>query len=112
MLLAIEQGNTNTMFAVHDGERWTAQWRAGTDSTRTADDYAVWLSQLLAMAGLQFASLDDCIISSVVPQSIFNLRTLAGVAEGLDLDGALRLRLDDGTLERVTAGDVFFGSAT
>ena len=36
-------------------------------------------------------------------------RTLAGVAEGLDLDGALRLRLDDGALERVTAGDVFFG---
>ncbi|MDB5449329.1 MAG: biotin protein ligase [Phenylobacterium sp.] len=38
-------------------------------------------------------------------------RTLAGVAEGLDLDGALRLRLDDGSLERITAGDVFFGGA-
>jgi BirA family biotin operon repressor/biotin-[acetyl-CoA-carboxylase] ligase len=38
-------------------------------------------------------------------------RTLAGVAEGLDLDGALRLRLDDGALERITAGDVFFGEA-
>jgi len=38
-------------------------------------------------------------------------RTLSGVAEGMDLDGALRLRLDDGGLERVTAGDVFFGSA-
>ncbi len=77
MLLAIEQGNTNTLFAVHDGETWTAQWRAATDSTRTADEYAVWLSQLLAMAGLQFGALDACIISSVVPQSIFNLRNLA-----------------------------------
>lgn len=38
-------------------------------------------------------------------------RTLIGVAEGLDIDGALRLRLDDGTLERITAGDVFFGEA-
>lgn len=38
-------------------------------------------------------------------------RTLAGVAEGLDADGALRLRLDDGGLERITAGDVFFGGA-
>jgi len=37
-------------------------------------------------------------------------RTLSGVAEGLDTDGALRLRLDDGALERITAGDVFFGS--
>jgi type III pantothenate kinase len=77
MLLAIEQGNTNTLFAVHDGERWTAQWRAGTDSTRTADEYAVWLSQLLGMAGLTLGAFDGCIISSVVPQSIFNLRNLA-----------------------------------
>ncbi len=77
MLLAIEQGNTNTLFAVHDGERWTAQWRAATDSSRTADEYAVWLSQLLAMAGLQLGVFNGCIISSVVPQSIFNLRNLA-----------------------------------
>lgn len=77
MLLAIEQGNTNTLFAVHDGDRWTAQWRTATQSTRTADEYAVWLFQLLSMAGLTLNSFDDCIISSVVPQSIFNLRNLA-----------------------------------
>ena len=77
MLLAIEQGNTNTLFAVHDGERWTAQWRSATHSSRTADEYAVWLSQLLAMAGLQMGVFTGCIISSVVPQSIFNLRNLA-----------------------------------
>ena len=64
MLLAIEQGNTNTLFAVHDGERWTAQWRAATESTRTADEYAVWLSQLLAMAGLALGAFDGCIIST------------------------------------------------
>jgi type III pantothenate kinase len=77
MLLAIEQGNTNTLFAVHDGERWTAQWRSATESSRTADEYAVWLSQLLSMAGLQMGVFNGCIISSVVPQSIFNLRNLA-----------------------------------
>jgi BirA family biotin operon repressor/biotin-[acetyl-CoA-carboxylase] ligase len=38
-------------------------------------------------------------------------RTLKGVAEGLDTDGALRLRLDGGAVERITAGDVFFGGA-
>jgi BirA family biotin operon repressor/biotin-[acetyl-CoA-carboxylase] ligase len=38
-------------------------------------------------------------------------RTLCGLAEGLDGDGALRLRLDDGAVERITAGDVFFGEA-
>lgn len=77
MLLAIEQGNTNTLFAVHDGDDWTAQWRTATDASRTADEYAVWLSQLLAMRGLSLAQLDGCIISSVVPQSLFNLRNLS-----------------------------------
>jgi type III pantothenate kinase len=77
MLLAIEQGNTNTLFAVHDGETWIAQWRSATESTRTADEYAVWLSQLLEMNRLSLSLLTACIISSVVPQSIFNLRNLS-----------------------------------
>ena len=77
MLLAIEQGNTNTLFAVHDGSDWIAQWRTATEASRTADEYAVWLTQLLAMRGLALGNLDGCIISSVVPQSIFNLRNLS-----------------------------------
>jgi len=77
MLLAIEQGNTNTLFAVHDGREWIAQWRTATDAVRTADEYAVWLSQLLNMQSLKLADLHACIISSVVPQSLFNLRNLA-----------------------------------
>lgn len=77
MLLAIEQGNTNTLFAVHDGRDWTAQWRAATDPARTADEYAVWLNQLLALQSLKFTDIDACVISSVVPQSLFNLRNLA-----------------------------------
>ncbi|HYG27565.1 MAG TPA: type III pantothenate kinase [Caulobacteraceae bacterium] len=77
MLLAIEQGNTNTLFAVHDGKDWISQWRTATYSNRTADEYAVWLSQLLELADLKMADLDACIISSVVPQSIFNLRNLS-----------------------------------
>src|SRR5580698_10622442 len=77
MLLAIEQGNTNTVFAVHDGADWIAQWRTATDSTRTADEYAVWLSQFLQMQGLSLKVLDACIISTVVPQSLFNLRNLS-----------------------------------
>ena len=77
MLLAIEQGNTNTLYAIHDGEGWIAQWRTATDSMRTADEYAVWLHQLLEMQGLKLTDLTACIISSVVPQSIFNLRNLS-----------------------------------
>jgi type III pantothenate kinase len=77
MLLAIEQGNTNSLFAIHDGERWISQWRSATEPNRTADEYAVWLSQLMALHKLEFGLLKACIISSVVPQSIFNLRNLS-----------------------------------
>src|SRR4029453_14433561 len=100
MLLAIEQGNTNTLFAVHDGEQWTAQWRTATQSSRTADEYAVWLSQLLSMAGLALGAFDGCIVSSVGPQSIFNLRNLARrylhveplvIGENVDLGIAVRI---------------------
>jgi len=77
MLLAIEQGNTNSLFAVHDGDRWIAQWRSATEPSRTADEYAVWLSQLMAMHKLELRLLNACVISSVVPQSIFNLRNLS-----------------------------------
>src|SRR3954462_13510250 len=77
MLLAIEQGNTNSLFAVHDGDHWIAQWRSATEPSRTADEYAVWLSQLMAMHKLELRLLNACVISSVVPQSIFNLRNLS-----------------------------------
>jgi type III pantothenate kinase len=77
MLLAIEQGNTNTLFAIHDGRDWVAQWRASTESSRTADEYAVWLMQLVQLQGLGLDAFKACIISSVVPQSIFNLRNLS-----------------------------------
>ena len=100
MLLAIEQGNTNTLFAVHDGTSWIAQWRTATDPQRTADEYAVWLSQLLTLAELKLSDLDGCIISSVVPQSIFNLRNLSRrylnaeplvIGENAELGVAVRL---------------------
>ncbi|HCK84298.1 MAG TPA: type III pantothenate kinase [Hyphomonadaceae bacterium] len=77
MLLAIDVGNTNTKFAIHDGSAWRAQWRSSTDARRTADEYAPWLSQLMALGGLEFADVTACIISTVVPQALFNLRNLS-----------------------------------
>lgn len=77
MLMAIDVGNTNTVFAIHDGTDWVAQWRSHTDPTRTADDYAVWLSQMCRMEGIPFGDIDGCVISTVVPQAQFNFRNLA-----------------------------------
>ena len=76
MLLAIDAGNTNIVFALYDGETMRAQWRAVTQVSRTADEYAVWLSQLLALEGLSFADLDAAIIATVVPAVLFDLRDL------------------------------------
>lgn len=77
MLLAIDVGNTNTKFAIHDGGAWRAQWRASTDSSRTADEYAPWLSQIMALSALGFADVKACVVSTVVPQALFNLRNLS-----------------------------------
>ena len=76
MLLAIDCGNTNTVFAVCDGEEMRGEWRIATDGRRTADEYAVWLTQLLALHGLKREDIDGAIIATVVPDALFNLQSL------------------------------------
>ncbi|MEM7252048.1 MAG: type III pantothenate kinase [Pseudomonadota bacterium] len=76
MLLAIDAGNTNTVFALHDGEKLLAQWRATTQDMRTADEYIVWLAQLMQLDQLEPAHIDDAIIATVVPQALFGLQSL------------------------------------
>ena len=77
MLLVIDVGNTNTVFALHSGTDWVSSWRSATDATRTADDYAVWLGTLMRMENLELSRIKGCIISSVVPQAKFNFRNLS-----------------------------------
>ena len=84
MLLAIDVGNTNSVFALFDQGAQVAQWRASTSTQRTADEYAVWLSQLLHMADCNFAGITDCVISTVVPQSLFHLRNLVRRHMGIE----------------------------
>ncbi|HKK30765.1 MAG TPA: type III pantothenate kinase [Alphaproteobacteria bacterium] len=79
MLLAIDAGNTNTVFAVYDDDRnQRGLWRAGTDTHRTADEYAVWLIQLMALKDLRPKDVNAAIISTVVPAALFNLTNLCG----------------------------------
>ncbi len=75
MLLTIDCGNTNTVFAVWDGPACLSIWRTATDHRRTADQYFVWLSTLMGLKGLE-AQITDAIISSTVPRVVFNLRVL------------------------------------
>ncbi|SDE01264.1 type III pantothenate kinase [Limimaricola pyoseonensis] len=76
MLLAIDCGNTNTVFSIWDGTKFLATWRTSTEWQRTADQYFVWLSTLMKMRGIE-AEIDEMIISSTVPRVVFNLRVLA-----------------------------------
>ncbi|MEM8569402.1 MAG: type III pantothenate kinase [Pseudomonadota bacterium] len=76
MLLAIDVGNTNTVFALHDGHELVAQWRCATEQERTADEYFVWLEQLLSFHQIA-ANISSVVISSVVPRVVFNLRILS-----------------------------------
>jgi type III pantothenate kinase len=77
MLLAIDAGNTNIVFALVDGADIRARWRIATDPRRTADEYAVWLHQLLALEGYDRSVVDAVIIATVVPRALHNLEVLA-----------------------------------
>jgi len=76
MLLAVDSGNTNAVFAVYEGDTLRASWRVSTNARRTADEYAVWLTQLLALAGLKPGDIDATIVANVVPEASFNLLQL------------------------------------
>ncbi len=77
MLLAIDSGNTNTVFAVFgDGGEVLGEWRASSTPERTADELGVWLMQLLDLGGIGRESIDSAIIATVVPSTLFGLKTL------------------------------------
>jgi type III pantothenate kinase len=76
MLLVVDAGNTNVVFAVHDGESWRGIWRIATEPQRTSDEYAVWLLTLLNLSGLKQAEIDRTVIGTVVPAALYHLRRL------------------------------------
>ena len=135
MLLAVDAGNTNVVFALVEGGAIRARWRIATDPRRTADEYAVWLLQLIALEGVARDAVDAVMIGTVVPRARHNLEVLAskyfhvepliagqGAADyGIELDveepksvGADRA-LNAIAAHRLHAGDLIvidFGTAT
>src|SRR4051812_31056825 len=77
MLLAIDAGNTNVVFALVEDGVIRARWRIATDPRRTADQYAVWLHQLIELEGLPRDVVDAVIVGTVVPRAQHNLEVLA-----------------------------------
>src|SRR5579864_3528233 len=75
MLLAINANNTNTSFAMWEGDALKGSWRIATDGKRTADEYVVWLDHLLALHQLSRDKVNGVAVASVVPDTNFNLLT-------------------------------------
>jgi len=76
MLLAVDVGNTNVVFALFKGREIKSRWRVATDPRRTADEYAVWLLQLMKLQGFEPDSVRQILISTVVPRALHNLQVL------------------------------------
>jgi len=76
MLLAIDCGNTNTVFSIWDGTRFICTMRTSTHHARTADAYFTWFSTLLKHYDIT-PDITEVIISSTVPRVVFNLRVFA-----------------------------------
>lgn len=76
MLLAIDSGNTNTVFALMEGQEVRGRWRATSDPRRTADEYIVWLGQLMKLDGFALEAVDGVMVSNVVPAARYNLQRL------------------------------------
>jgi type III pantothenate kinase len=76
MLLAINANNTNIKFAIYDGDTVVGHWRIATDPARTADEYAVWLTHLMALKKLNLEDISDTIIAIVVPQALYEIKVL------------------------------------
>jgi type III pantothenate kinase len=94
MLLAVDAGNTNVVFALIASGEIRARWRIATDARRTADEYAVWLNQLLDLEGFSRADVTAVIIGTVVPRALHNLQVLAKKYFGVDALVAGQGRVD------------------
>ncbi len=70
MLLVVDAGNTNVVFAVHDGHVWRGIWRIATDPQRTSDEYAVWVLALFQLSGIDRAAITAAVIGTVVPAAL------------------------------------------
>jgi type III pantothenate kinase len=108
MLLAVDAGNTNIVFALLEEGVIRARWRIATDPRRTADQYAVWLHQLLQLEGFARDAVDAVIVGTVVPRALHNLEVLAtkyfGVEPLIAGEGAAQWGIELDVAEPRTVG--------
>ena len=77
MLLAIDVGNTQTVFGVYREGLLRHRWRVATNKHHTSDELRVKLAPLLASEGIETSDLAGVALASVVPQLTEAWRTAA-----------------------------------
>lgn len=102
MLLALDLGNTNITIGVFDGKKLLIESRVATDVKKTRDQYAVELSDVLSLHGVDVHGFDGAIFSSVVPSidaaiaDAINLVTgIAPVQVGPGIKTGINIRIDN-----------------
>ncbi|MDC7219599.1 MAG: type III pantothenate kinase [Spirochaetales bacterium] len=100
MLLAIDVGNTNIVFGVHDGKSWVGNWRIATVHSKMPDEYGVLFRDMLRDGGIGKDVLDKAIVSSVVPgltgkmrDMVSNLIGKAPIIVGPGVKTGLKIRI-------------------
>tara|TARA_B100000927_G_scaffold183387_1_gene147632 strand:- start:6 stop:800 length:795 start_codon:yes stop_codon:yes gene_type:complete len=79
MILAIDCGNTNTVFAIYNVDKQINQltsWRINNDAKRTADLYYSWLLKMFEISKIDITSVTGISIASVVPETLVNIKSL------------------------------------
>src|SRR5262249_22753434 len=77
MLLTIDVGNTNTVLGVFDGSKLLDHWRLATDARRTADEYGLWIRQVLQWAGISAEGIKAAAVARVAPPMQFSLEQMS-----------------------------------
>ncbi|CAI3925144.1 Pantothenate kinase type III (CoaX) (PDB:2F9T) [Commensalibacter communis] len=102
MLLVIDVGNTNIVFAVHDGQDWLGTWRIATTANRTSDEYAATLLVLMEKQNIPVHMVTRAIIGTVVPPVLYQLLTLCRkwffvdpIVASADLDWGFEIQTDN-----------------
>jgi type III pantothenate kinase len=67
MLLAVDIGNTHVKVGAFQGAELTSRWQFATDSRKLADEYAVLVTNLMTMDGVDKSQVEGAVFASVVP---------------------------------------------
>lgn len=73
MILVLDVGNTNIVLGIYKEKKLLVEWRLSTDYKRTADEYAIQVTQLFYQSGVDMEDIEGVIISSVVPNIMYSL---------------------------------------